>query len=362
MSGPKGFRHYLDILREELENNPEGYGFTLRNLRAVPLGKSACYVEGGFLDRPSALPDGGTHRLDVRFTAVCVVQADGECRIRAVHASLPCGAQGEGEYFPAMLLGEGGQSASSSGAWRSAFELLQASLPGGLVRRLHRRRLPPITSLMISFLEHLGYTYDEFVKETRGIIDNAIHPGRPGGRGTEIVTEAFRHTDRYEVTYRMRKKDGSYTLGARPGPGRTVTDEGRDAIVCIIIDVTDIPRAARAAEAGRRNPNKAKNAELEYFNQIIFSGFAKTCPTIPATASSTPTTSFSRFSATAARNSANCSAIRPCSSSTRTASAPQDAAIRSRGGRFSVKFRCATPRARGTCGSTVDACRSRGKL
>ncbi len=346
----EGFRHYLDILREELENDPEGYGLTLRNLRAVPLGKSACYVEGDFwIDR--CLPDGGTHRLDVRFTAVCVVQADGECRIRAVHASLPCGAQGEGEYFPAMLLGEGGQSASS-GAWRSAFELLQASLPGGLVGGYIEDGFP-LYFINDQLLEHLGYTYDEFVKETRGMVDNAIHPDDRAGVA-EIVTEAFRHTDRYEVTYRMRKKDGSYTWVLDRGR-RTVTDEGRDAIVCIIIDVTESRELHERLRQGVETL-KAKNTELETFYQIVFSGFAKLAddPGYSLLYANDQFFQIFGYSREEVRELLGNQAMLLFHPDSVRAT---DAAIRSRGGRFSVKFRCAT-KGGGSVWLRMDACRS----
>ena len=113
-------------------------------------------------------------------------------------------------------------------AWRSAFELLQASLPGGLIGGYIEDGFP-LYFVNDQLLEHLGYSYDEFLAETKGMVDNGIHPD-DREYVVETVTEAFRHTDRYEVTYRMRKKDGSYIWVLDRGR-RTVTDEGRDAIV-----------------------------------------------------------------------------------------------------------------------------------
>ena len=55
---------------------------------------------------------------------------------------------------------------------------------------------------------------------------------------------------------------------------RTVTDEGRDAIVCIIIDVTESRELHERLRQGVETL-KAKNTELETFYQIVFSGFAK---------------------------------------------------------------------------------------
>lgn len=346
----EGFRHYLDILREELESDPEGYGLTLRDLRAVPLGEAACYVEGDlWIDR--CLPGGGTHRLDVRFTVVCVACGDGECRIRAAHASLPSGAQGEGEFFPPMLLGGHGQAASP-GAWRNAFELLQASLPGGLIGGYIEDGFP-LYFINDQLLEHLGYTYDEFARETKGMVDNGIHPD-DRDYVAETVTEAFRHSDRYEVTYRMLKKDGSYIWVLDRGR-RTVTDEGRDAIVSIIVDVTE---SRELHERLRRSVDslEAKNAELETFYQTVFSGFAKLAddPGYSIVYANDQFFQIFGYGRDEVRDLLGNQAILLFHPDSVRAT---DTEIRSRGGRFSVKFRCAT-KGGGSVWLRMDACRS----
>ncbi len=59
-------------------------------------------------------------------------------------------------------------------------------------------------------LAYLGYTYEEFVADTKGLVMNGIHPD-----DLERVEQIAQpgdgsRTSEYEVKYRMKKKDGSY--------------------------------------------------------------------------------------------------------------------------------------------------------
>lgn len=263
----EGFRPYVDLLNEEFESDSEGYGLTLRDMRAVPLGEKACYVEGDFwVDR--CLPGGGIQRVAPRFSAVCV-EEDGVCRIKGMHASLPSGAQSEGEFFPTMLFGEQGQAAA--GSWRSAFDLLRNSLPGGLIGGYVEEGFP-LYFINDQLLEYLGYTYEEFVKETKGMVENGIHPDDRAAVA-RAVAASFRRSDRYEITYRMLKKGGSFIWVLDRGC-RIVTDEGRDAIVSIVIDMTESHALEERLKRSVADL-ESKNRELKTFYRTVFNGFAK---------------------------------------------------------------------------------------
>ena len=58
-------------------------------------------------------------------------------------------------------------------------------------------------------LAYLGYTYEEFVADTKGLVMNGIHPDDLE-RVEQIASRAMDQDSEYEVKYRMKKKDGSY--------------------------------------------------------------------------------------------------------------------------------------------------------
>lgn len=54
-------------------------------------------------------------------------------------------------------------------------------------------------------LEMLGYEYDEFMSECRGMLINAVHK-EDQLQLTKKLKDSFLHDQPYEVEYRLRKK------------------------------------------------------------------------------------------------------------------------------------------------------------
>ena len=67
-------------------------------------------------------------------------------------------------------------------------------------------------------LAYLGYTYEEFVADTKGLVMNGIHPDDLE-RVEQIASRAMDQDSEYEVKYRMKRKtaviSGSVMLGKR---------------------------------------------------------------------------------------------------------------------------------------------------
>lgn len=67
-------------------------------------------------------------------------------------------------------------------------------------------------------LTYLGYTYEEFVTDTKGLVMNGIHPDDLE-RVEQIASRAMEQDSEYEVRYRMKRKtaviSGSVILGKR---------------------------------------------------------------------------------------------------------------------------------------------------
>lgn len=261
----KGFCDCRGLLAEEFKSMPGSFDVTLRNLYAVESG-GACYVDGdmGVVDPASG------QGVNVRISAMCCETPDGRCLIQGIHASLPSSEQPDGEFFPSSFLGRG--NGLSSQSRRSAFQLLKNSIPGGLIGGYMEEGFP-LYFINDQLLEYLGYTsYEDFVEDTAGMVENGIHPDDRGCVNT-VVGEALAVSDRYEVSYRMLRRDGSYIWVLDRGL-RNVSEDGRPVIISIVVDIT---RSRELQEQLQQSvvSLREKNAELEACHAVVFSGFAK---------------------------------------------------------------------------------------
>ncbi len=84
-------------------------------------------------------------------------------------------------------------------------------------------------------LEIVDYTYQEYLEDTNGLFGSTIHPDDISV--IETILQTLKHSNQYEAEYRIRKKDGSYIWIYDVGR-KIITDDGREAIICGIIDIT----------------------------------------------------------------------------------------------------------------------------
>lgn len=85
-------------------------------------------------------------------------------------------------------------------------------------------------------LAYLGYTYEEFVADTKGLVMNGIHPDDLE-RVEQIASRAMDQDSEYEVKYRMKKKDGSYIWVSDVGK-KVLAVNGNAACISVIRDIS----------------------------------------------------------------------------------------------------------------------------
>jgi len=167
-----------------------------------------------------------------RVSAACVEGEDGVCRIASIHASTPESRQEEGEYFPESTLD---RYELERQLGTKALDIMGKSIPGGIMGGYLEPGLPLyyINDFMLSYL---GYSYDEFVNATEGMIINCVHPDDREA-AVHIFEEALDESSDYTDYCRILKKDGSYiwvsALGKR---GESV--DGRAVCICVVRDVS----------------------------------------------------------------------------------------------------------------------------
>ena len=115
-------------------------------------------------------------------------------------------------------------------------QILNDSLAGGMIGGYLETGFP-FYFINRRMLSYLGYDReDEFISDIQGMLPNSIHPG---DREKAVADAKFQLDggDEYTLEYRMRKKDGSY-IWVHDVAHKVVTEDDRDAIISVCIDVT----------------------------------------------------------------------------------------------------------------------------
>ncbi len=220
------------LVTEEIELDPLPFQIAFEQVSAV--GEESDILLYAVIRVSKLLSSGLSICVEMRQTAVFHRQ-EGEFLIRAVHVSVPSAEQREDEYYPIKF---GEQALEERGTYldRNLLNLFSDTMPGGIMGGYHEPGFP-LYFVNNRMLEYLGYTYDEFVKATDGLVLHCIHP-KDRTHVEQTVSAQLAEGDSYTVTYRMLKKDGSFLWVH--DKGRLITTEaGRQAIISVCLDITD---------------------------------------------------------------------------------------------------------------------------
>lgn len=180
------------------------------------------------------LPDGQQASYPMRVTAAVCRRPDG-LRIQMFHASEASLFLEDGELIPLKFLSSGVESLSRE-TRLDLLEIIGQIMPGGILGGYMEEGFPLYVANE-RMLRMLGYdNCEEFEQEIFGCILNCIYPDDRAfvSRERETIPNLG---DQYEIQYRMLKKDGSY-LWIHDIGRRTLSADGRDAIISVIIDIT----------------------------------------------------------------------------------------------------------------------------
>ncbi len=119
---------------------------------------------------------------------------------------------------------------------RERMELLGQIMPGGILGGYLEKGLP-LYVVNQRFLDMTGYKNFRELEETfQGVIINMVHP-KDRKRVREELAGLRWPGDQYEIQHRLKKKDGSYLWVYNIGR-RTVTVDGQDTIVSVLVDIS----------------------------------------------------------------------------------------------------------------------------
>ncbi|MGO5113685.1 diguanylate cyclase [Candidatus Avoscillospira sp. LCP25S3_F1] len=224
---------FRQLLEEEFSTLEQPIRFSLTNFtqRQRVEGVWDCFCN---METIVTLPDGQQARYPMRVTAA-VYRQTGGLRIQTLHASEASLYMEDGEFIPLKFLSRGVESLSRE-TRLDLLEIIGQIMPGGILGGYMEEGFPLYVANE-RMLRMMGYdSCEEFEQGINGCILNSIHPDDREYVNREMATIP-NLGDQYEIQYRMQKKDGSY-LWIHDIGRRTLSADGRDAVISVIIDIT----------------------------------------------------------------------------------------------------------------------------
>lgn len=222
-----------NLMKNEIQNDPLPFQFRLIQKQAKKLTDSVVSAYCTVLVSKE-LSDKDSFTIQARMSVV-LCNINGIYKISDVHLSTASDLQEEDEFYP-FQFGEKTIYKIKQEIQKNSLELLNSSIPGGIMGGYIEPGFP-VYMVNKHILSHLGYTYDEFIKDIDGYIINCIHPD-DRDYVNKVVADSFLTSDEYKVNYRMLKKDKSFIWVFDKGKKITAED-GRAAIISVCTDITE---------------------------------------------------------------------------------------------------------------------------
>jgi diguanylate cyclase (GGDEF)-like protein/PAS domain S-box-containing protein len=239
---------FRTLVLEDIASSPTPTEFHFEDYTETSLSDT---VVAAFFQMVITMPDETGNRVEIITRVITTFRrVDRQWKAATFHVSLPAVEQEECEYFPLKYADK--QVRLARETQEQLRDLLLTSLPGGIFG-FYREKDYPIYVINDEMLRCFGYTSEDFLPPTRKNLISCIHPADKQ-RVISSVRNTLRHSETYEFDLRLQKKDGSY-LWAKARGRRIITDEGREVLLNVIIDISDAVRMqARLKEEASRDP------------------------------------------------------------------------------------------------------------
>lgn len=161
-------------------------------------------------------------------------EKDGRYLASSLHMSEASSSQEEEEFFPLRFISEQARQAGAA-AQRELLDILCRMMPCGIIGGYIEEQFP-LYVINDAMLAMMGYTYDEFVEATDGLIINSFCE-EDAERVCSHVLRKLETDNEYEIEYRVKKKGGGY-LWVHDVGRKIMSYDGREAIISVLIDIS----------------------------------------------------------------------------------------------------------------------------
>jgi diguanylate cyclase (GGDEF)-like protein/PAS domain S-box-containing protein len=239
-------KEFRQLLLAEFSELPTSIKYTIVNYREKNCQSgSSCII---FCNVIAELTDenGDSARMETRLTASfcrncadCDSAATNETMseittpwlITSLHLSTATVFQEEDEFFP-LRYGQSSVSKISTQTKQNIMDLMKEVIPGGIMGGYLEPGFP-LYVINDEMLGYLGYSFDELISNTNGLMSNTIHPDDRQMVYDQIMA-SLTGSDDYVVDYRLLQKNGSYIWVHDKGR-KIETEDGRFAIISVIM-------------------------------------------------------------------------------------------------------------------------------
>ena len=197
------------------------------------------------------LPAAGALHVPCRVSVSCLPE-DGGLKIRSLHMSFDSPRKRKEKSSPSEYTNEYEP--------KLLYDFLNSSLRGGLFGGYIDRPEVPFYFMNEQMLKYLGYgTKDEFIEATGGSIANCVHPDDRGAVMGSLFAQLESSCEYMLAPYRMLKRDGGF-VWVRENGRRVTAGNGRPAVICLCLDVSDMVEAQEQLRLGKKKMENILNA------------------------------------------------------------------------------------------------------
>lgn len=224
---------FAQLFQAELQEMPDPIGFTMDGYQEYEYAPN-CWSCFCWIQMKMVLKGMGPILYHVRVSAGVHLDREGY-RIHALHVSEASSHQQDGEFFPIQYVAENGTEINRE-TKQELMEMISQVMPGGIIGTYLEDGYP-LYAVNERFLEMTGYTYEEYLQDMHGSARTGIHPD-DRLYVTKAINQAMEEGEQYELEYRIKKQDGTY-FWIREIGRKTVTSDGRQAVISIILDISE---------------------------------------------------------------------------------------------------------------------------
>lgn len=236
------------LLRMDTEAIPTSIMFHIKDYTETAAGdgrwKCFCNVE-------TAVSQGQEELVfyKTRMSA-CFIKVNGRYLAEILHMSEASRSQEKEEFFPLRFISDQAEVLKGP-AQRELIEIASGMMPGGVIGGYIDEGFP-LYVINDTMLSMMGYTYEDFVEETKGMVLNSIYE-EDVPRVNEQVRRRLEEGREYAIEYRVKRKDGGhfwvYDIGRK-----IIAEDGRSAIISVLIDISkDMKKRKQLMEESLRD-------------------------------------------------------------------------------------------------------------
>ncbi|WP_455599417.1 PAS domain S-box protein [Cloacibacillus sp.] len=243
---------------EGVHNRDEARACLEREIAANPLSRGLEFTDedeavSGEAGTAGAklLPEARASHVPARVSISCLPE-DGGLKIRSLHMSFDNFREKAGEDLPSKYEKECEP--------KLLYDFLNSSIHGGLFGGYIDSPEMSFYFINEQMLKYLGYdTKEEFIEATGGGIANCVHPDDRGAVMGSLFAQLESSCEYMLAPYRMLKRDGGF-IWVRENGKRITAGNGRPAVICLCIDVSDMAEAQERLRLGKKEMENVLNA------------------------------------------------------------------------------------------------------